>query len=293
MADLKNVQPLNDFDWDAFEKGTFNEDKIEVISEYKQGVAIVKKNNLFGAIMVGGKEIIKPIYEKLSDFDCGYAKASYTIHINGVEKQEERSINMSGQICVMHNENEVYLPEEYDWGMDFDGNLCVVIKNGLYGVIDSNFNTILDCSYTHFDSYINGYATFEGTEKTVMIDTEGRICYCLENIYTDGYKIISSLTDGKFYGLLNEKNNLVLPVKYDNLNRLKCGLLVSKTDNQQYSFINPLDGLIKKTIECDDVYDISSVFFAIKANIGATKNSTLFYDKEFCEPVGGISLAHT
>lgn len=283
MADLKNVQPLNDFDWDAFEKGTFNEDKIEVISEYKQGVAIVKKNNLFGAIMVGGKEIIKPIYEKLSDFDCGYAKASYTIHINGVEKQEERSINMSGQICVMHNENEVYLPEEYDWGMDFDGNLCVVIKNGLYGVIDSNFNTILDCSYTHFDSYINGYATFEGTEKTVMIDTEGRICYCLENIYTDGYKIISSLTDGKFYGLLNEKNNLVLPVKYDNLNRLKCGLLVSKTDNQQYSFINPLDGLIKKTIECDDVYDISSVFFAIKANIGATKNSTLFYDKEFCE----------
>lgn len=72
-------------------------------------MAIVKKNNLFGAIMVGGKEIIKPIYEKLSDFDCGYAKASYTIHINGVEKQEERSINMSGQICVMHNENEVYL----------------------------------------------------------------------------------------------------------------------------------------------------------------------------------------
>lgn len=63
MADLKNVQPLNDFDWGAFEKGTFNEDKIEVISEYKQGVAIVKKNNLFGAIMVSGKEIIKPIYE--------------------------------------------------------------------------------------------------------------------------------------------------------------------------------------------------------------------------------------
>lgn len=23
-----------------------------------------------------------------------------------------------------------------------------------------------------------------------MIDTEGRNCYCLENIYTDGYKII-------------------------------------------------------------------------------------------------------
>lgn len=56
MADLKNVQPLNDFDCDAFEKGTFNEDKIEVISEYKQGVAIVKKNNLFGAIMVVEKK---------------------------------------------------------------------------------------------------------------------------------------------------------------------------------------------------------------------------------------------
>lgn len=35
----------------------------------------------------------------------------------------------------MHNENEVYLPEEYDWGMDFDGNLCVVIKMAYMGLL--------------------------------------------------------------------------------------------------------------------------------------------------------------
>ena len=147
MADFNKVRPLANSDREVFERGIADEDKLEFVSDYNQGVAIVKKRNLFGAIMVGGKEIIKPIYEKLSTLDCGYAKASYSTIVDGVKIVEEHSINMSGQICVQYNDKGIYLPEEFDWGMNFIENICVVIKDNLYGLIDSNFNIILDCKY--------------------------------------------------------------------------------------------------------------------------------------------------
>ena len=62
MADFNKVRPLANSDREVFERGIADEDKLEFVSDYNQGVAIVKKRNLFGAIMVGGKEIIKPIY---------------------------------------------------------------------------------------------------------------------------------------------------------------------------------------------------------------------------------------
>ena len=249
MADFNKVRPLANSDREVFERGIADEDKLEFVSDYNQGVAIVKKRNLFGAIMVGGKEIIKPIYEKLSTFDCGYAKASYSTIVDGVKIVEEHSINMSGQICVQYNDKGIYLPEEFDWGMNFIGNICVVIKDNLYGLIDSNFNIILDCKYTHFYNFVNGYAIFEGIDNPVIINEDGRICYSIENVYNDGYKKVKNYGNSKQYGLLNDKNILVVPIKYESLDRLKCGLLVSRTDNQQYSFINPSNGEIENIIK--------------------------------------------
>lgn len=280
MADFNKVRPLANSDREVFERGIADEDKLEFVSDYNQGVAIVKKRNLFGAIMVGGKEIIKPIYEKLSTFDCGYAKASYSTIVDGVKIVEEHSINMSGQICVQYNDKGIYLPEEFDWGMNFIGNICVVIKDNLYGLIDSNFNIILDCKYTHFYNFVNGYAIFEGIDNPVIINEDGRICYSIENVYNDGYKKVKNYGNSKQYGLLNDKNILVVPIKYESLDRLKCGLLVSRTDNQQYSFINPSNGEIENIIKCNDIYDISSISFAVAINIG-DKSKTIFYDKHF------------
>lgn len=41
-------------------------DRYDWIGEFHQGVAIVKKNEKYGAIMIGGKEIFPPIYDHLS-----------------------------------------------------------------------------------------------------------------------------------------------------------------------------------------------------------------------------------
>ena len=50
-------------------------DKYDWIGEFNQGIAIFKKNGKFGAVLIGGKEIIPPVYDALSNFENGYATA--------------------------------------------------------------------------------------------------------------------------------------------------------------------------------------------------------------------------
>ena len=94
----RNIQPLGKINWEEFEnlqnslvlnrKNTgYDEEPV-----FKQGIAIVKKYGKYGAVMVGGKEIVPPIYDALSDFNEGLATAEYS----GVN----RIVNLSGQVQV-------------------------------------------------------------------------------------------------------------------------------------------------------------------------------------------------
>jgi hypothetical protein len=51
---------MADFDWEAYENNT-EDRKYDELPIYKQGIAIVKRYGKFGAVMVGGKEIVPPI----------------------------------------------------------------------------------------------------------------------------------------------------------------------------------------------------------------------------------------
>lgn len=120
MARYKNITPLEDFNWELFEKGSSiykSPNEYDSISDFKQGIAIVTKYGKYGAIMVGDKVIVKPVYNALSEFDNGYAKATYLLD-NNLGKTE-RTINMSGQISVKLAGNDIFLPDEYEWGFDF------------------------------------------------------------------------------------------------------------------------------------------------------------------------------
>ena len=95
--EIHNIQTLDDFNWDEFEKSS----KSQVSPTYEgydeepvfhQGIAIVKRNGKYGAIMVGGKEIVPPIYDALTEFTDGLAKVEY--------RSEERILNLSGQVQV-------------------------------------------------------------------------------------------------------------------------------------------------------------------------------------------------
>lgn len=264
MANFKKVQPLEDFDWEAFEKGFSQTKKNKVydsVSEFKQGIAIVTKNGKFGAIMVGNKEIVKPIYRKLTEFENGYAKAKFPIAIDGDSEDLERLINMSGQIAVKQGNEDVFLPDEFEWGSDYNGNICIVVKNSYYGVINTNFEIIHDCVYTSFVNFIKGYAILRNDEGGIVVDTEAKICYKIIKTFSDNTSVVRGNDESESLGVINSKMELIIPTIYQYIQRLDCGCFVVDSKEGNKLFLDSTMGNVISEMDLDSIININENFF--------------------------------
>lgn len=270
MVKNKDMNPLSDFDWEEFEKGIEqNDDSYDIISTYNQGVAIISKQGKYGAIIVGNKIIVKPIYASLSPFDNGYAKARY---FKG-DDTDERVINLSGQISVEKENEKVFLPDDYDWGYDFKKNICIVIKFGKYGIIDNNFNTVVDCIYSSFEDSPLGYVILRNENNATLVNYEATICYRIIDTYDDGYMTITNGDSNlMLYGVIDSQLNLVVPISYKKLNRLNCGYFVADSNQGTNLFIDPHTGEIVMEESFSSVRDLN-------------KNNFVAYQKE---PTNGV-----
>ena len=264
MTNLKDNQPLESFDWEAFEKGFPQTNESEVydsISDFKQGIAIVTKNGKFGAIMVGNKEIVKPIYKELTEFENGYAKAKFPIAIDGDSEDLERLINMSGQIAVKQGDKNVFLPDKFEWGSDYNGNICIVVRNSYYGVINSKFEIIHDCVYSSFVNFANGYAILRNDEGGIVIDTKAKICYKIIKTFSDNTSIVRGNDESESLGVINSKMELIIPTIYQHLQRLDCGCFVADSKEGIKLFLDSTIGKVISEMILDSVVNINKNFF--------------------------------
>lgn len=201
------------------------ETKYDIVGEFNQGISIVVKNGKYGAIMVGGKEIVPPIYDALTEFRDGLAKAKY--------KGEERIVNLSGQIQIKKGEELLFLPEDYDWGYDFIEDICVVIKNGKYGIVNRDFQIIEKPSYKKYSGYNNGYALFEYNNEwfhdvNCIIDTKGNVLYDNAKEIGQEFFIVSSPDEEALYGLIDKNLTIRIPCIYQQIYPLNDGLFVAE-----------------------------------------------------------------
>ena len=75
----------------------FGKETYDSIGEFIQGVAIVVKDDKYGAILMGGHEIIAPEYDYISSFRDGYAQA--------IRKGETKILDLSGRECKESGRN--------------------------------------------------------------------------------------------------------------------------------------------------------------------------------------------
>ena len=73
----------------------------DYVSDFNQGVAIVVKNNKYGAILLGGREIIPPHYDYISPFNDGFAD----VILDG----ECSLLDLSGRICENKKAESLFL----------------------------------------------------------------------------------------------------------------------------------------------------------------------------------------
>ena len=264
MANFEKNQSPDNFDREAFEKGFLQTNKRKVydsVSEFKQGIAIVTKNGKFGAIMVGNKEIVKPIYKELTEFENGYAKAKFPIAIDGDTEDLERLINMSGQIAVKQGDKDVFLPDKFEWGSDYNGNICIVVRNSYYGVINSKFDIIHDCVYSSFVNFTNGYTILRNDEGGIVVDTKAKICYKIIKTFSDNTSIVRGNDELERLGVINSKMELIIPTIYLHLQRLDCGCFVADSKEGIKLFLDSTIGKVISEMILDSVVNINENFF--------------------------------
>lgn len=212
---------------------------------FVQGIAIVQKSGKFGAIMLGGKEIIPPIYDALSEFENGIATAEY--------KGGKRSINLSGQIQITKGEEKTFLPDNYDWAYDFSYGGVRVLKNGKWGILNQKLKLIVPCAYDGIEPICNGLFKYWESDRVGLINIEngeiGKAQYSSINPCGDEFLIIEKFVDDIWiekdrYGIINKKGEIILPTQFSDIASVdidnKTVWIVSKNNKKG---VYDIDGL--------------------------------------------------
>ena len=214
---------MDNFDLKTAENNAADK-RYDEIPVFKQGIAIVRRYGKFGAVMVGGKEIVPPIYDGLSEFKDGYAVAKWN--------NEERVVNLSGQIRVLKDDKEIFLPEDYDWGFDFIEDICVVVKNGKSGFVNTQLELLLPCEYEHVEPLNDCIFKFKKEKKWGAVDKYGNViaeadyvsivCEAETLLVVEIHVPNGSITESR-YGLLDCLGNVILPAKCRAITRIDHG----------------------------------------------------------------------
>jgi hypothetical protein len=180
------------------------------------GLALVKKDTLYGFIDTTGKEIISCLYRKVI-FDK--KSKSYFPDDNAI-------VIKNSKYGIIDKKGNVVVPCQYDWEVHLPvfTNFHDVTKGGLLGIIDKTGKEIIPCKYEEINWSFK-------TQKDVDNDP----------LLKNKTLFIASL-DGS-WGMLNENNKQVIPFKYEALESFSNGLAVAGL-NGKYGFINTRDSIV-------------------------------------------------
>lgn len=234
-----------------------NMKKYDLISDFNQGVAIVVKDKLYGAILMGGHEIIPPIYDYISSFKDGYAEA--------VWKGQCQVLDLSGRKCVKNGRQFIAVPDEYDYVRDFkDGLACVCVK-GKWGVIDVNCEEIVSPQFYYISDFTNGTAKYvaeQSTHRWGYINSDGECSKCQYSepiIEPDGNLIVEETEElpnaervlrkvrinnkGQLI-VHNASDRVTLPAQYSLARDFHCGLSCVQNELNLWGAVKPTGELV-------------------------------------------------
>lgn len=208
-------------------------DEISSIN-YKEGTFLVKQNELEGIINMKGKVIIKCEYESVTSdnyysengnnkqagfivskktedgYRYGYANYRGAIILNPVYTQLERVTEIinengiyfiafkNGQAGLLKNNKEILNYEYEDIQYNVLGNIFITKRNGKYGVVNQEGNTVL---YPEYDNIYTGgmYINALKNKELFIFDLNGN------KIETD--VVSKTITENSNYYIIIDKNN--------------------------------------------------------------------------------------
>ena len=210
----------------------------EDIEDYTDGLALVKKNGMFGFINENWEEVIPFVYE--------YAKPFW---------KEMAVVKINGKYGVINTNNETVIPFEYENLIHYKRNptIIVALKNNKYGIIDEGNSVIVPFEYTTikvslFYTFIEkdgqkGLMFFKGKSVSTVLFDEIRYIKALNPFYIYNYEGKLGLFD-RYDGIMSHAIYDEIPEPHFYCNRMAV------CRNGKWGYINT-NG--KEVIKC--VYD--------------------------------------
>ncbi|MCC8087673.1 MAG: WG repeat-containing protein [Rikenellaceae bacterium] len=166
--------------------------KILCCGEFKEGLAIAKRNGLYGFISGSGQEIVPFIYDWVSDFEEGLAVVKIAESYGIVDKSGREVVPVIYEdICWSADNRLIYVLSNQKWRLldrsgknatryvfdyvgDFHNDRTIVYKTKKYGFIDRDCKIVIPAIYDNVSPFgSNGLSKVEKNGRILHIDKNG------------------------------------------------------------------------------------------------------------------------
>lgn len=222
-------------------------DRYDVLGEYTEGYAPVRRDSLWGFIDTEGNEVIPCVYDEVSNFINGYA-----------------SIKANNKYGLVDLNCKVIVPPKYDLCDCFYDGMAEVCMDDKYGYCNITGENIIPCSFSAAGLFSEGYAWVKINDKFGYINKKGEVV--IDCIYDDAFDFkggVARVKNNDKYGYIDRFGNLLINCRYDDASDFVDGMAVVKIQGK-YGYIDRNGQVI---INC--IYDDASDF---KDGLATIKN---------------------
>lgn len=254
----------------------------DFVHPFSDGVAVYKRNGLYGYVGLDGKLISAAKYEKASDYSEGvsWVKEPFSTGFILINKNQERltsktyekhGICKEGMCAVYENEKlgfvritgEETIPCKYIGAPYFSENkACVSLydsKTEKYGFINPKGEMVIPFSYIQsgYSNFENGEARVKINGKTCLINEKGTVVFTpmlSQNLegFSSGLSATYTKPNRTGWGFINRKNQWAIQPTYDHATSFKHGYSIVTKDKKK-GVIDTLGNLIIPMIY-DELY---------------------------------------
>lgn len=214
----------------------------ELHPDYGDSSWSVEKDGKYGAIDPMGNQIIDCVYPDpwlhalgegwyniLGDKLINIYDSSLMVDYNDDWERMAVGIFSDGILYLRSSNNQIYMyntkgeiafPMIWDnIGARFNNGLDYVIKDGLYGYIDTSGTVVIDCQYEDATDFSEEYASVQlpGTDRYFIIDRSGNNPF--PNVWSENIIMFHNGTakivqEGKV-GFVNTQGEIIIPCEWD------------------------------------------------------------------------------
>lgn len=253
--------------------------KYDYVSEFKNGLCLVKKNGLFGYINQIGQEVIPCNYVDAMDFSFDKAV---------VAKFDKNNNIVYGYIDTKGN---VVIPFIYESAASFKNGLACVKRNGKFGYIDENGRKVINYKFDHASDFSEGLAFVKETNsiktliKKIKLAKNNSLFQLKEDDLSDkfyidilGKKVIecsydnsrefhdglAKIDDEEENGFIDKNGRLVISCKYQKFTDFSEGLAVI-FDGKKYGYVD-CEGKVVIPCQYDNAYNFKDGMAVVCSN---------------------------